>query len=735
MATIVNYTGDGTTNQYAITFDYISRDDVVVEVNDTAAAFTFVNDTTIQITNTPASGAEVVIQRATPLTALVDFTDGSTLFEADLDLSDKQSRFLAEEARDRADSAITVINNNIDDVNTVADNTTDISHVADQISPTNNIQTLAEIQDGTTATNAISTAASISTAISNVSSISSAVSTVSSDSADVQTLAGISADIQTLADIEDGTTATDAISDVAAIATQVTSVAGVTTEVTNVAGKLTEIERLGTADAVADLAILGTTDAVADMNTLAAISTDIEAVADKASFITTDFVNDLNTLATTDVVADLNTLATSDIVADINLLAQTDVIADLNTLATTDIVSDLNTLATTDIVADLSQLATSDFVSDLNTMATTTNVANLATVATDIANINAIAPHITGVNSFAERYRVDSTDPSTNNDAGDLFYNTFSNSFKFWDGTQWNVINTDGITAVIDDTTPQLGGDLDTNGNEISFDDGSSTTNRLTFGADDDLQIYHDGTNNIITGNGADTTSDTYIYTNDNLYIRKGTPASSEALAAFTGDGAASLMYNNSTKLTTQISGTYTYGNATATGGFYANGGYSRIAGSAQTPTLELRNTDTTAQSGQELGVIDFYGSDSTSAGAGVKASIKASAISAWGSTGDGAELIFSVSQAGSGVNETTVAELDPFHLALKTKYGLRFWDNDVTNAITIQNPSDITSSYTLVLPASGPSTDQILVTGANNQLVFEDKPTGANVATIMAFA
>ena len=519
----VTYTGDGSTTQYVITFEYISRDDVVVQVNDVNAAFTFINDTTVEITNTPSSGDKINIKRETPLTPLVDFADGSTLFESDLDLSAKQSRYLASEARDRADEAIAFIDTNIDDVVTVSNISTDVVTVAGQISPTNNIQTLAEIQDGTNATNAITTAASISTAISNVSSISSAVSTVSSDSADVQTLAGISADIQTLADIEDGTTATDAISGVAAIATEVSTVSGISTEVTNVAGKLTEIERLGTADAVADLAILGTTDAVADMNTLAAISTDIESVADKASFITADFVSDLNTLATTDVVADLNTLATSDIVADINLLAQTDVIADLNTLATTDIVSDLNTLATTDIVADLNQLATSDFVSDLNTMATTTNVNNLSTVAGDIANINAVAAdatdigvvaadlagsdnigtvaggltninsvagaitnintvatNITGVNSFAERYRVDSTDPSTDNDAGDLFYNTGSNAFKFWNGTQWNVINTDGITAVVDDTTPQLGGNLDLNSSNITGTGNVTITGSVT---------------------------------------------------------------------------------------------------------------------------------------------------------------------------------------------------------------------------------------------------------------
>jgi len=78
------------------------------------------------------------------------------------------------------------------------------------------------------------------------------------------------------------------------------------TEVTTVAGKAVEIGRLGTADAVADMAILGTTDVVADMAIL----------------------------ATNDVVADMNTLATADIVSDMNTLAVADVISDMDTVAT-----------------------------------------------------------------------------------------------------------------------------------------------------------------------------------------------------------------------------------------------------------------------------------------------------------------------------------------------------------------------------------------------------------------
>ena len=77
------------------------------------------------------------------------------------------------------------------------------------------------------------------------------------------------------------------------------------TEVTAVAGKAVEIGRLGTADAVADMAILGTTDVVADMNMLA----------------TTDIVADMALLATTDVIADMNTLAVADVISDMDVVA------------------------------------------------------------------------------------------------------------------------------------------------------------------------------------------------------------------------------------------------------------------------------------------------------------------------------------------------------------------------------------------------------------------------------
>ena len=56
-----------------------------------------------------------------------------------------------------------------------------------------------------------------------------------------------------------------------------------------------------------------------------------------------------------------------------------------------------------------------------------------------------------------------------------------------------------GLSNISEDTTPTLGGTLETNGNLVQFgDSGSATDDRLQFGASQDLQIYHNGTANII---------------------------------------------------------------------------------------------------------------------------------------------------------------------------------------------------------------------------------------------
>ena len=153
----------------------------------------------------------------------------------------------------------------------------------------------------------------------------------------------------------------------------------------------------------------------------------------------TDQTN-INTLSASAVITDMSILATADIVADMNTLASADIVADMNTLATADVISDMNTLATADIVADMNTLGTADVVNDMNLLGTSANVTamnNLGT-STVIANIATVSANVAGVNSFAERYRVASSAPTSSLDVGDLYFDTTANELKVYKSSGWS---------------------------------------------------------------------------------------------------------------------------------------------------------------------------------------------------------------------------------------------------------------------------------------------------------
>jgi len=181
----------------------------------------------------------------------------------------------------------------------------------------------------------------------------------------------------------------------------------------------------------------------------------------------------VRTTPTSSDQTNINALSASAVIADMALLADADVISDMNTLATSDIVSDLNTLATSDIVSDLNTLATSDVVNDMNVLGTSSNVTNmntLAAVSANIttcagisANITSVANNEANVNRYASEYTIASSAPSSNVTEGDLWFDTSNNVLKVYNGSSWAAVTsaTAGITDVVDDTSPQLGGNLD----------------------------------------------------------------------------------------------------------------------------------------------------------------------------------------------------------------------------------------------------------------------------------
>jgi len=117
---------------------------------------------------------------------------------------------------------------------------------------------------------------------------------------------------------------------------------------------------------------------------------------------------------------------------------------------------------------------------------------------------------------------------------------------------------------LVADTTPQLGGALDTNEHNISFGDSSGTGNdRLKFGDSDDLQIYHNGTVNQIAGaNG----SNIYIQGDDVAIFNE----AGNKTAIWCNSGAdVELYYNNSKRFETSSIGVTVTGALTTTDHIY----------------------------------------------------------------------------------------------------------------------------------------------------------------------
>lgn len=108
-----------------------------------------------------------------------------------------------------------------------------------------------------------------------------------------------------------------------------------------------------------------------------------------------------------------------------------------------------------------------------------------------------------------------------------------------------------GIASVVADTTPQLGGNLDTNNKNIVFGDSSGTAvNRLKFGAGSDLEIYHNTSNSIIQT--TNTHSFKLMGGSDNYIVA--TPAN-----------AVTLYHNGSPKIATSSTGISVTGTVAAT--------------------------------------------------------------------------------------------------------------------------------------------------------------------------
>jgi hypothetical protein len=277
----------------------------------------------------------------------------------------------------------------------------------------------------------------------------------------------------------------------------------------------------------------------------------------------------------------------------------------------------------------------SNFANNSSNFANTaSNAANAANAARDIV--------LASTDSFDDVYLGSKTTaPTLDNDgdaltAGDLYYNSVGNTFNYYTGSAWVPITSGGITDLVQDTTPQLGGALDVNTFSItSTSNGNITlqpngTGDVVLSADTvkigdsntDAVLTTDGTGDITISTNSGSNSGTikiFDGVNGNIEI---TPNGSgvvklDGLSYPIADGSANqvLQTNGSGVLsfaTVTADGTADWDTSVKTTGFTAtaNKGYfCNTTSAAFTVTLPA-----TPSAGDEVIILDYAGTFDTNA-------------------------------------------------------------------------------------------------------------------------
>jgi hypothetical protein len=191
------------------------------------------------------------------------------------------------------------------------------------------------------------------------------------------------------------------------------------------------------------------------------------------------------------------------------------------------------------------------------------------------------------------------TSPSLNDThtAGDIIWT--------WNGSSWEstVVGT-GMDNVVEDTTPQLGGDLDTNGNKITLADSVNAE----FGDDGDLKIFHNGGHSIVRETG---TGDLYLQSDNNVILS--TDSGTKKMLKGIANGATELYHNDVLKLNTSTSGITVNGDLVVSGDFTVNGTTTTVNTTEMTisDNIITLNNDVTGAPSENAGIQVERGSSS----------------------------------------------------------------------------------------------------------------------------
>mgnify|MGYP003136104452 FL=1 len=224
------------------------------------------------------------------------------------------------------------------------------------------------------------------------------------------------------------------------------------TNVNTVAGAITNVNNVG--------------GSIANVNTVASNISNVNTVAaDIAKVVTV--ANDLN-----ETVSEIETAAADlqETTSEIDTVANA--IANVNTVG--------NNISNVNTVAGISANVTTVAGNNANVTTVAGNNSNVTTVAGSISNVNTVASNIGSVNDFAARYRVGSSNPGSDNDDGDLFFNTTLDKLLVYNATASAWEETQTIGSFFINTLSSFSG---TGGNSATFNGSAYKFNLSNAGA------------------------------------------------------------------------------------------------------------------------------------------------------------------------------------------------------------------------------------------------------------
>ena len=517
-ASFTNHTGNGTAGPFSISFSYLSEAEVDVFVGGVLKTitthYTFTSATQITFTsgNEPANGAVIKIQRDTNISAKkVDFNDGSVLTESDLDTQNDQLLFGLQELSDeyvKRDGSQTVTGNLVFEGSTDDNNETTLA-ITD---PTADRTITLPDRSGTVITSG-DTGTVTSTMIEDGTIVNADVNASAAIAGTKVTPAFGSQNLSTT-----GTAATGALSvtgnigvsgtvDGRDVATDGTKLDGIETAATadQTAAEIRTLVEAATDSNVftdADHTKLNgiETGATADQ-TDAEIRTAVENATDSNVFTDADHtkLNGIEAGATADQTnSEIKTAYEAN--SDTNAFTDAEK-TKLGNLGSLNALSDVNTAGVQDGKILKYQASSSSFIIADDTGGSqgattftglTDTPANYGSAANKTLKVNSSGNAVEFVDVTTSFAGLSDTPSSLSGQGGKTVkVNSSGNALEF------ETVSTD----VVDDTTPQLGGNLDVQANEIT----TSTTNG-------NIKLTPDGTGKVeIKGNG---TNDAQIILN-----------------------------------------------------------------------------------------------------------------------------------------------------------------------------------------------------------------------------